>query len=159
MVTKTIDIRPATSADITAIVGLYYALSQEDAGQRDPFADLAWAERHSSEHFGQLVAGEHSVCLLAQDGDTAIGYLAGYIYGPGDFRPIKVAELESMFVRPEWRSQQLGARLVDMFTAWARQQNAMRMRVTAYANNHRAIAFYRRVGFAPYQQTFERPLV
>ena len=159
MAIKTINIRPATSSDVAAIVGLYYGLSQEDAGQRDPFADLEWAELHGSEHFSQLVTDEHSVCLLAQDGDLAIGYLAGYVYGPGDFRPIKVAELESMFVQPEWRSLQIGARLVDMFADWARGRSATRMRVTAYADNQRAIAFYRRAGFAPYHQTFERALV
>jgi hypothetical protein len=98
MATQPIDIRTATTTDVPAIVDLYNALSQEDAAQRDPFVSLAWAEEHGAEHFTELVTGEASVCFVAQAEGAAIGYLAGYTYGPGDFRPIKVAELQSMFV-------------------------------------------------------------
>jgi GNAT superfamily N-acetyltransferase len=154
-----IEIRIATSADVPAIVGLYYALSLEDAGQRDPSVNLDWAEEHGAEHFTQLVAGEASVCFVAQSDQAAIGYLAGYTYGPSDFRLSKVAELQSMFVQARWRGQQVGAQLVEAFVAWARSQGATRMNVTAYATNQRAIAFYQHVGFAPHQLTFERTLI
>ncbi len=159
MTAQDIEIRAATTADVPAIVDLYYALSLEDARQRDPSVDLGWAGEHGVEHFTQLVTGEASVCFVAQSDQATIGYLAGYTYGPSDFRPIKVAELQSMFVQAPWRGRQYGAQLVEAFVAWARGQGATRMQVTAYAANQRAIAFYQRVGFAPHQLTFERTLI
>src|SRR5262245_23355760 len=99
MTTQPIEIREATSSDVQSIVDLYYALSLEDARQRDLFVDLGWAREHGAAHFARLVTGETSVCFLALAGPNAIGYLAGYATGPGNFRPVRVAELESMFVQ------------------------------------------------------------
>src|SRR5262245_19387636 len=103
-----IEIRTATVDDVSAIVELSHALFQEDAGQHDPLTNLEWAHQHGAEHYGKLVARESSVCLVALADGVAVGYLAGYTYGPSDVRPIVGAELESLFVYSEWRGRQIG---------------------------------------------------
>ncbi len=62
---------------------------------------------------------------------------------------MKLAELESMYVRQPYRSQGVGRQLASEFVQWAKQRGIQRISVTAYAANNRAIAFYRELGFEP----------
>jgi GNAT superfamily N-acetyltransferase len=149
MTTPNIEIRQATPADLPTIVDLNYALFQEDAGQRDPSLNLEWARQHGHEYFAKLIAGANSVCFVAEVGSDVAGYLVGYTKEPSDIRPLKTAELESMFVREAARSQGVGARLISDFVDWARGRGAQSVSVTAYYANQRAIAFYQRAGFTP----------
>ena len=148
-------IRKASLEDVAAIVELNFALFQEDAGQRDPFMNLNWPREEGQAHFSGLVSGSESVCLLAVAEDEVVGYLAGYLWDGGSLRPLKMAELESMYVRPRSRSQGLGRRLVDEFLKWSEQKGAQRTSVTAYAANTRAIEFYRGLGFEPKSLSLE----
>jgi ribosomal protein S18 acetylase RimI-like enzyme len=151
-------IRQATAADVSAIVDLNAALFQEDAGQRDRSMNLAWPSEHGQDYFAKLVAGDTNLCLVAINDGTVVGYLVGYTREPSDIRPSKMAELESIFIRAEWRSSGIGADLVRTFVEWAKGQGARGVHVTAYAANERAIQFYRRAGFTPYHVTLELKL-
>jgi ribosomal protein S18 acetylase RimI-like enzyme len=140
-------IRTADLEDIGILVRLNIPLFHEDAGQRDPFTNLNWPETQGDEHFTERVTDKHSQCLLAETDDQVIGYLAGYVNEQTELRPIQVAELESMYVREDYRSQGVGTNLTTAFLEWASAQGADRASVSAFAANERAIAFYRRLGF------------
>lgn len=155
MTTREIVIRPATAADLPAVVELNYGLFQEDAGRRDPSVNLEWPRQRGAEHFAPLIAGERSACFVAEAGGEVVGYLVGYTREPSSLRPVKTAELESMFVREAWRGQSAGARLIRAFSQWANGQGAQSISVTAYSANQRAIAFYQRAGFAPQHLTLK----
>ena len=144
-----VQIRKATADDISAIVELNFALFQEDAGQRDPYMNLNWPKEEGRAHFFKLISRGDSLCLLATSGNEAIGYLAGYLWDGGSLRPMKMAELERMYVRRPYRSRGVGRLLADEFVRWARQNDVQRISVTAYATNTRALAFYRALGFEP----------
>ena len=152
-------IRQTTIDDLPVLVELNYALFQEDAGQRDPTLNLEWPRKHGHAYFADLIASDTSACLIAEIDGLAIGYLAGYTREPSDLRPIKTAELESMFVREAWRSRRVGEQLVQRFAEWAQAQGAQRISVTAYYANGRAVQFYQRVGFTPKHITLEARLV
>ncbi len=149
MTDQDVQIRKATSNDIPSIVELNLALFQEDAGPRDPCMNLNWPKEEGYAHFSKLISCGDSVCLLATSGNETIGYLAGYLWNGGSLRPLKMAELESMYVRQPCRSQGVGQQLVDEFVQWARQRDVQRISVTAYAANICAIAFYQGLGFGP----------
>ena len=151
-----IRIRGAIMEDAIAIAILSDQLFQEDAGERDPTMNLGWARQHGQSYFEQLIAGERRICFVAEAGNEVIAYLAGYLHGPGEVRPIISAELESMFVQRPWRSTGVGSQLIDAFLAWARAEGASRMSVTAYASNARAVAFYQRAGFQPRSVILEK---
>lgn len=150
-----VQIRKATSDDIASIVELSFALFQEDAGQRDPYMNLNWPKEEGHEHFSKLVSGDDSICLLATIGEAVIGYLVGYLWDSGNLRPTKMVELESMYVRQNWRSRSVGRHLAGEFLKWAKQKGAQRASVTAYAANTRAIEFYRELGFEPKSLSLE----
>jgi GNAT superfamily N-acetyltransferase len=144
-----VTIRTAGRADLDDVVALSVALFAEDAGQRDPYTDLGWPAREGREYFGGLLGGPATRCWLAEVDGTVAGSLVGRINRDTTVRPVRVAELESMFVRPEYRSAGVGAALVAEFFEWARGRGAKRASVTAYAGNDRALAFYVRNGFSP----------
>jgi GNAT superfamily N-acetyltransferase len=142
-----VTIRTAGRRDLDTVVALSAALFAEDAGQRDPHTDLDWPRREGHEYYGGLLSGPITRCWLAEvDGDVA-GSLIGRIKRETTVRPVRVAELESMYVRPEYRSAGAGAALVAEFFEWARGKGAQLASVTAYAANDRALSFYTRTGF------------
>jgi GNAT superfamily N-acetyltransferase len=150
-----IRLRQAVAADVDAVVALNAALFREDSGQRDPFTDQTWPQREGRAYFADLLADPDSVCYLATCDDAPVGYLVGRLAKPSSVRPVRVAELESMYVHEPYRGAGLGAKLVERFLDWARANGATRAGVVAYAANQRAIAFYQRAGFEPRSLSLE----
>jgi GNAT superfamily N-acetyltransferase len=151
-------IRTAGRRDLDEVVALSAALFAEDAGQRDPHTDLDWPRREGHEYFGGLLSGPTTRCWLAEVDGAVAGSLIGRIKRESTVRPVRVAELESMYVRPEYRSAGVGAALVAGFFEWARRRGAKLAEVTAYAANDKALAFYARNGFVAKSIQLETPL-
>lgn len=151
-----IQIRLAELSDLHEVVELNHALFQEDAGQRDPFTNLNWAHQEGEEHFARLIATEGELCLVAELDGQVIGYLAGRVRGPSSIRPIRSADLESVFVVASIRGRGVGRALIEAFLPWCGQQGAERVSVTAYASNEGAVRLYRRLGFEPKEVALER---
>lgn len=150
--------RLATAADVPAIVELYGVLFESDGRLRDPALNPGWAGAHGAAYFGAAVAGPASACFLAERAGVSAGYLLARLHPADEFRAATVAELESMAVRPEWRRRGVGRALAQAFLGWAAERQATHLRVTAYAGNQAAIAFYQSLGFTPHQLTLERDL-
>jgi GNAT superfamily N-acetyltransferase len=110
------------------------------------------------DHFLSLLSREDSLCLLAKSGGTPVGYLADVPGETTTVRPVKVAELQSMYVRAGDRGRGAGSALVAEFLSWAGYRAAERVAVTAYASNGDALRFYARRGFRPRSTTLEMPL-
>jgi ribosomal protein S18 acetylase RimI-like enzyme len=143
---------------VPGIVELNAALFQEDAGQRDPFMNLNWPKEEGHVYFRQHVLSDTSIVLLVEKKRRIIAYLLGYTIGSSKLRPVRTAELESMYVKPEYRSQRIGQQLVRTFLEWAQEQEAGRVTVMAYTANERAVFFYRKMGFLPKNITLELSL-
>jgi GNAT superfamily N-acetyltransferase len=151
-------IRPATNRDRSDLIQLCAALFREDGGARDSSTVVDWPLTHGERYFRDLAVGDHGTCWVAEEDGQVCGYLVGRMRPDSDMRTVRVAELEEMYVAPEWRCAGIGAKLVDAFFEWARMSGADRAGVTAYATNDRALAFYRRNGFGPRSVSMERPL-
>jgi GNAT superfamily N-acetyltransferase len=144
----TIRIDVATADDIPDLLASSAALIASDAGVHDAaVTDLGWAQRHGIAYCTGLIENDANLALLARDGDELVGHLAGRLSGPGSLHPIRVADLESIYVYPARRSAGAGAKLVAAFLAWAAGSGADRATVTAYAANEGAQRFYARHGF------------
>jgi ribosomal protein S18 acetylase RimI-like enzyme len=153
-----INIRQATTSDVSTIVDLYIVLYNDDGRLRDHTLDPGWASAHGAAYFQTVVTDSSSICFLAELGQERVGYLIAHFHEPNDFRRAALAELESMAVRPAWRRHGVGRALAQAFFSWARERHAAELRVTAYATNHDAIAFYRSLGFMPHQLTLQQTL-
>jgi ribosomal protein S18 acetylase RimI-like enzyme len=128
--------------DINGIVKLCSDLFKEDGGTRDPYMNVNWPLEHGVEHFANLITRNGKVCFVAYIDNQIMGYLAGYVRDRSDINLTKSAVLESMFVDKRFRSQEIGSKLVNRFMEWLKKAGAMKVTVTAYASNKKAIAFY-----------------
>jgi GNAT superfamily N-acetyltransferase len=152
-----VTVTEATLDRIPDLVSSVDGLFAEDAGRHDPGMDLDWPRREGVAYYAGLLGNETALCLLADSGGPA-GHLIGRITS-SDLRPGGVtAVLESLRVAPAFRRAGVGSALLAEFLAWARRKHANRLKVTAFAANDAAIAFYRRHGFEPFELTLSRPM-
>ena len=150
-------IRTATAEDVAKISALSSRLFIEDSGRRDPHADTGWPARAGQQYFSDAVTSQDARIFLADESELC-GYLLGRRQPANPLRPgVLVVDLESMFVLPERRSVGVGRRLVEAFKTWAVRSRADLLTVTAYADNSRALQFYRTVGFVEHKVTMESP--
>jgi ribosomal protein S18 acetylase RimI-like enzyme len=153
-----VGIRKAEVGDVAIVVELSGALFREDAGSRDPSTNVGWPEEEGHEYFSDLIADENSICLLAEAGREVVGYLAGRMEEGDALRPVRIAELESMYVRRDFRSGGIGGDLANEFFRRAKAGSGERLSVTAHAANERAINFYKSLGFHPVRLSLEMGL-
>jgi GNAT superfamily N-acetyltransferase len=82
------------------------------------------------------------LATLPPDG-RSIGYCVSSISSQG------VAEVESLFVLPDWRGMGIGAALLHRTLRWMKGKGADAKRVRVVAGNERVYSLYREFGFAP----------
>lgn len=153
----TFKVSEASTSDLPHVLASVHGLFLEDAGKHDPLTDTSWPEHSGSEYYTQAIEDDNSLCLLAFSGDAAAGHLIGRIRSGDALRPgVVTAILESLRVAPEFRRGRAASALVSEFLAWASERQAGQIKVTAYAENEAAIAFYRSHGFAPFELTLRR---
>jgi ribosomal protein S18 acetylase RimI-like enzyme len=152
-------VRRAEQTDIDGLVACSSALYAEDARARDPGVDINWPRKHGPQRFSSGLT-DPSRLLLVADGDDGevVGCLAGTLVEPSAMKRVKVATLVSMCVRPAYRRDRIGGRMVDALRAWAKESGAGSAQVTACATNAEAIRFYERNGFASQSVTLEAAL-
>ncbi|MFD9319454.1 GNAT family N-acetyltransferase [Streptomyces sp. NPDC060053] len=151
-------VRTAEHADVGGLVACSRALFAEDAGTRDPSIDVDWPREHGPQRFAMGIDDPDRLLLIADRDGEVVGHLTGALADASAMRPVRIATLVSMYVRPKYRREQIGGRLVREFTAWARRKEARFVEVTAYASNTEALRFYERNGFAAKSVTLETPL-
>ena len=91
--------------------------------------------------------------FLASDSDTIVGCIA--------LRSIKedICEMKRLYVRPEFRGQGFGRRLVESIIAAAREIGYSRMRLdTLPGRMDKAIALYERLGFKDIPAYYNNPV-
>jgi ribosomal protein S18 acetylase RimI-like enzyme len=89
------------------------------------------------------------VHLIAHLDDQPVGMATGVpIEDPGPIDQPGVAELLSFWVAPQARGAGVAARLVSAVETWADERGTTVLRLSVRPDNDRAIAFYRRYGFA-----------
>jgi GNAT superfamily N-acetyltransferase len=146
------------AGDATALAELNQLLYLEDAGTHDPFTDIEAARDDAMNYFTAFLAEESTTAFLAVEDGKVAGYLAGRVFGRSLRRKVSTAELESIYVRIEFRNRRVGTLLVDSFFHWAEERGAERAAVTAYFANESARRFYRRFGFESKSVTLDMAL-
>ena len=151
-------IREAVPGDVPGLVECSIGLFAEDGGTRDATMNVDWPKEFGDESMRSGIDDPERLVLAAVRDGRVVGHLSGRLGEPSAVRPVKVATLASMYVRPEARDGGVGSQLVEAFKEWARVKAADRIAVTAYASNESAIRFYVRNGFAPFHLVLEAGL-
>nr|BFE83453.1 hypothetical protein GCM10020093_060540 [Planobispora longispora] len=93
-------VRRAQARDLDGVVACSAALFAEDAGARDPALNVNWPREYGAAKFAEAVDDPGRLVLVADDGERIIGHLTGSVSGPTPMRPVVVATLGSIYVRP-----------------------------------------------------------
>ena len=152
-------IRKARVEDLPHILRLERALVRHDQ-QFDPTLDPRWSSRVAGHaFFRDRIRGPDGAVWVAEEDGRLVGYLAGGRCEAEDYRRVPpMAEVDCMFVLRSRRGRGIGERLLRRFLSWCADREVGRVRVVACAGNDQAIAFYRRMGFVPYDLVLERDL-
>ncbi|MFD3455859.1 GNAT family N-acetyltransferase [Streptomyces sp. NPDC058691] len=112
------------------------------------FTDEVWQERARTQSFiAEDEAGERvaNVAVLVETGEEY---------------DVPQTHLVGVYVRPEFRGGGLAAELLGAAVewSWALPENVRRVRLWVHEDNHRAQAFYKRLGFVRTGRTMSFPL-
>ncbi|MEI8061303.1 MAG: GNAT family N-acetyltransferase [Candidatus Berkelbacteria bacterium] len=153
-------IRKATIDDLDRVIELDGFLYDKELEEFDKTLNKDWIITGGGRnHFRDRVLEKDGVVFVAEEADQVIGYVACSISDSAPYRKkFKLAELGSMFILENFRSQGVGGKLIAEFFRWAKDQKADRATVTASAGNESAIRFYRRNGFENYDLVLEKEL-
>lgn len=145
-----ITIRRATIEDLRDVQQLGYELLKYEHDNWDESLDLQWPFSEVGETNYRKAILERVTLLVEDDGKIA-GFLIGSIQKPaeGAARKTITAQLNNIYVREEWRRQELGRKLAEEFKTVCDTEGVEQINVTVNSQNTDAIAFYERVGFVP----------
>jgi GNAT superfamily N-acetyltransferase len=149
------ELRKAETSDIEKIQQLNADLSEKEKEEYDPTIDPDYTLTDEAADWYRKRIENGFAQVAEKDGET-IGYIIAGTHQAENFRQIhKIAELETMYLKPEHRGKGIGTEFVENFKDWAEKQDVDRLRVEASAENEGAIKFYRRNGFKDYAVTLE----
>jgi [ribosomal protein S18]-alanine N-acetyltransferase len=131
MTLPAIQLRPATPADLAAILALERAT--ENAPHWPPAA------------YAAILESQNTRCLFVAEIAAAI---AGFAVGHMN-RTETIAELETVAVAASTRRTGIGRALCTAVIDWSREQGATSIILEVRANSAAAIALYAKLGFIP----------
>lgn len=79
----------------------------------------------------------------------SVAGMANLLFTVSTAEGCRVAVLEDVIIRGEYRGNGLGRRLVEHVLAWAEANGIARITLLADRDNEAALGFYRRLGFCP----------
>ncbi|MEK7070520.1 MAG: GNAT family N-acetyltransferase [Patescibacteria group bacterium] len=119
-----------------------------DNQQHDDDLVMDWATgENGKNYFTKIVSNPEAFCMIARDGEKAVGYISCQ-EKKLSYRKSKTLEIDNMGVSPDYRSRGIGATLIERAKEWGRRQGCRRMFVSTYFHSPKAVAFYKRNGFA-----------
>lgn len=121
--------------------------------------NLDWPQTPTGRHyFTQRIIDEQGLIFIAILDHKAVGYICGYLLNHTARTEPFIAEIENIYVDEEYRKQSIGDKLLQKFTARAKQLGAQRLKVGALAKNEAARNFYIKQGFGIQQIIYEKEL-
>jgi len=140
-----VQIREAQPTDISAIAGLLgelgYPATAEDAARRL-----------------RLYSTSDSRILVAQAASGTVVGLASWHLMPMLHTDGLWCRITALVVTERWRSQGVGAKLLEAVEAGARSAGCMRLELTSGDHRQRAHEFYLRCGFEIHNKRFLKSL-
>jgi ribosomal protein S18 acetylase RimI-like enzyme len=135
------DVRPATAADLGALLALI-------ADYQRFYAGSARDDAHNAAFFGRFVAPSDAGMIIGAFDEDAAQPPAGYACLYWTFSSVSATDvvlLNDLYVRPQHRGSGVGEALVDAAVVVAGERGASHVRWFTALDNRRAQRLYERV--------------
>ncbi|MBZ3691936.1 GNAT family N-acetyltransferase [Phyllobacterium calauticae] len=144
--TDHIILRSATTDDASALSSFAARCFQETFGPDNKPSDM---KAYLSNAFSPAIqaaeiADDAAIVILALDDRATTGQLAGYAHLVTHDTDI---QLKRLYVDASWQGCGLATRFMDRIFEECRWRGTDRLWLTVWTQNHRAIAFYEKIGF------------
>ena len=154
---KDVTIREAVIDELKSIQDLNHELFVSDSAYY-PSLDLSWPYgAEGEEYFRNTITKDDMCCFVAEHDGKIIGYATAFIQENSAFNAV-YCHLDTEIVAEDYRGKGIGAKLAEAVASWGKKRGANKARLDVMASNHRAIAFYERLGFRPITSIMERDL-
>ena len=95
-----------------------------------------------------MVGGRFGVMKVALHDNKVVGFINGLIrYSPDYLGALKVGYLTHIYVKPEFRDDKIGHRLVNELEVWFRAKNVHSYELQVLCDNVSGIKFWESVGY------------
>ena len=139
-------IRPAAPADLPTVY-MYLCDLEEMLLDYEPFKAV----------YERNLTNSAIGYWLAEAGDVPVGFLSCHVQ-PLLHHAGLVAEIQELYVLPDWRGRGVGQQLIDHVAVIGRREGWVNLEVTTNRRRVRTHAFYERIGFTNTSLKFVRKL-
>lgn len=100
-------------------------------------------------YYEQFLNKKDSCIIVAEDkNNNILGYGFGFIMDYGNVYDNKVAQLDAMYIKPEYRKNGIARQIIQYFIEWSKKNKASYIELKVYNNNNKAIELYEKEGFS-----------
>ena len=99
------------------------------------------------EFYEKLINNNDKTIFVARDNDIVLGYVYGFIQDNGSLYNNKVAKLDALFVKEQYRGNGIARKLIKEFINWAEEKEVAYIELSVCKNNTNAISLYENEGF------------
>ncbi len=153
-------IRKALIQDLESVQKLNSDLFKHDF-ELDPTLDLDWpSSEEGRKYFEKSIISEDSTTVVADNNGKIVGYMIAALTETPVYirKDIRMIEVENTFIQEEFRRQSLGTQMYEEIKSWAKGKGANMVMVTASYNNEKAKNFYKKMGLAETDLTFQQEI-
>jgi len=139
-------IRPATVADLPAVLALYAQPDFDDGDVMTPAEAVGFLDR--------FAAYPDYTLYVALDGDVVVGSFALLVMDNIGHRGAPSAIVEDVVVAPDAQGRGVGAAMMRFALGASRHKGCYKMMLSSNTKRERAHAFYEGLGFARHGYSF-----
>ena len=100
------------------------------------------------EYYEQFLEKKDSCIIVAKnESNNIMGYGFGFIVNYGNVYNNKVAQLDAIFIKPEYRKRGIARKIIQYFTEWSKKKQVSFIELKVCNNNKDAIKLYEKEGF------------
>ena len=95
-----------------------------------------------------LEKNDSCIIVAKNENDAILGYGFGFIMDYGDVYDNKVAQLDAVYIKPEYRKKGIARQIIQYFTEWSKNNKVSYIKLKVCNNNNKAVKLYEKEGFS-----------
>ncbi len=148
-------IKEAIKDDIKEINNLLTDLIQDER-QYDENINKDYAVKNYYEQFFEKK--DSCIIVAKNENNTILGYGFGFIMDYGNVYDNKVAQLDAIYIKPEYRKKGIARQIIKYFTEWSKNNKVLYIELKVCNNNNKAIELYEKEGFSTDKKILKKKL-